>query len=121
MFELSLEEGKAILALRSQFATIERGQHLKYAPCVFTEHGAVMLASVLNSAVAIAASLQVVRAFVRLRTMLAEHRDLARRLDELEQKYDHQFKAVFDAIRALMAPPEPPRKRIGFRPRANGN
>jgi hypothetical protein len=74
-----------------------------------------MLASVLNSARAVAASVAVVRAFVHLRAMLAEHRDLRRRLDDLESRYDGQFKVVFDAIRVLMAPEEKPRKRIGFR------
>jgi hypothetical protein len=82
---------------------------------VFTEHGAVMLASVLNSAAAVAASILVVRAFVRLRTILETHKDLARKLDALEQKCDRRFKAVFDTIRELLAPLADPRKRpIGF-------
>jgi len=71
MFQLTLEEGKAVLALRSQFATLKRGEHLKYAPRVFTEHGAVMLANVLKSGLAVRASIQVVRAFVHLRQFLA--------------------------------------------------
>jgi hypothetical protein len=83
---------------------------------VFTEHGAVMLASVLNSPIAVAASIQVVRAFVQLRGVLASHKELARRLDELESRYDSQFKAVFQAIRELMEPLPAPRKQIGFRP-----
>jgi hypothetical protein len=85
-------------------------------PRVFTEHGAVMAANVLSSKVAVAASIQVVRAFVRLRELLASHKDLARRLDELEQKYDSQFQVVFRAIRELMQPPDPPPRRgkIGF-------
>jgi hypothetical protein len=77
-----------------------------------------MLASVLNSARAVAASVAVVRAFVHLRAMLAEHRDLRRRLDDMESRYDGQFKVAFDAIRVLMASHEMPKKRIGFR--ANG-
>jgi hypothetical protein len=85
-------------------------------PYAFTEHGAIMLASVLNSLIAVQASVQVVRAFVRLREMLVAHKDLARRLDALESRYDAQFKSVFDAIRELMAPPADPPKRIGFRP-----
>jgi hypothetical protein len=73
-----------------------------------------MLASVLNSPIALQASVEVVRAFIRLREILATHRQLARKLAELEQKYDEQFKAVFDAIRELMAPPKRERKQIGF-------
>jgi len=84
-------------------------------PYAFTEHGALMLASVLNSRVAVAASIQIVRAFVRLRELALTHKDLAGKLDALEKKYDAQFKVVFDAIRQLMAPPTPRTKRIGFR------
>ena len=74
-----------------------------------------MLSSVLRSAQAVKVNVEIMRAFVRLRAALADHRDLARRLDELEAKYDLQFKVVFDAIRALMTPPEKPARRIGFR------
>lgn len=88
-------------------------------PYVFTEHGTVMLASVLNSPQAIHASIQVVKAFVRLRELLLANKDLAKKLDELEKKYDKQFVAVFDAIRKLMAPPPPKpvpeKKRVGYR------
>jgi leucyl aminopeptidase len=114
MFQLTAEESEA---LRSQFATLKtgRGQHRKYLPYVFTEHGAIMAANVLNSPRAIQVSVHVVRAFVRLREMLATHKDLARKLEELEKKYDAQFRVVFDAIRQLMAPPpEPKKRRIGF-------
>lgn len=114
MFHLSRHE---VTSLISQFAISKPGrggrQKLPYA---FTEHGAVMLASVLNSPAAIGASIQVVRAFIQLRGLLASHRELARRLDELENKYDSQFKVVFRAIRELMEPPPPPRKQIGFKP-----
>lgn len=85
-------------------------------PYAFSEHGALMLASVLSSPVAIQASIQVVRAFVRLRGILAAHAELAQQLAQLEKKYDAQFKVVFDAIRGLMAPPAAPRRRIGFGP-----
>lgn len=113
MFQLTREEHDA---LRSQFATLKvgRGRHRKYLPYAFTEHGAVMLASVLNSPTAVQASIQVVRAFIRLREMLITHADLARRLDDLEKKYDKQFAVVFKAIRALMSPPQKETKRIGF-------
>lgn len=76
-----------------------------------------MLSGVLNSPRAIAVNIEIMRAFVRLRRILAENADLSRKLDALEQKYDRQFKGVFDAIRHLMAPPIPPDRRIGFRPR----
>ncbi|HET8548199.1 MAG TPA: ORF6N domain-containing protein [Bryobacteraceae bacterium] len=91
--------------------------HLKFSPqrpCAFTEHGAVMLASVLNSTAAIHASLYVVRAFVRLREVLAAHDDLVRRIEELELRFDAQFREVFDAIRQLMAPAQAGARRIGY-------
>jgi hypothetical protein len=74
-----------------------------------------MMASLLNTQVAVDASVQVVRAFVRLREILATHKDLARKLEELEKKYDAQFGVVFDAIRQLMAPPQKPGRSIGFK------
>lgn len=83
-------------------------------PNVFTEHGAVMLANVLRSRVAVEASIQVVRAFVQIREFALTHAELGQRLDELERTYDAQFKIVFEAIRDLMEPPDPPHKRIGF-------
>jgi hypothetical protein len=86
----------------------------RYPPIAFTEHGAVMLASVLNSPVAVTASVEIVRAFIRLRELLATHKDLARRLDELEAKYDDQFTVVFDAVRKLMAPPKRKPREMGY-------
>ena len=124
MFELTLEETRQIESLRSQIVTLEiqsetslRGKHSKYAPFAFTEHGAVMLASVLNSPTAIEASLRVVRAFIRLRTILLEHKDLARRIEQLEQKFgenDKKFDAVFAALRQLLAPAAQNKRQIGF-------
>ena len=113
MFRLTPREART---LRSQIATLNggRGRHRKYAPHVFTEHGAVMLASVLNSSIAVRASLEVVRAFVRLRAVLAAHVELARTLHRLERKYNGRFSMVFDAIRRLMRPAAPPRRQIGF-------
>ena len=117
-------------SLRSQIAILKpgRGQHRKYAPQVFTEHGAIMAAGVLNSARAIEVSVYVVRAFVSLREAAADHRELSRRLGALEEKTESlivrhdvaarqtrvQFKQVFDALRELMAPPDPPKRSIGF-------
>ena len=111
MFVLSREEYEA---LRYHFGTLERGKHAKYLPYVFTEQGVAMLASVLKSKRAIAVNIEIVRAFVRLRELLASHRGLARKLDELERKYDRRFRVVFDAIRQLMTPPEKSRRQIGF-------
>jgi hypothetical protein len=109
-----MEEAKHVVSLRSQIATLKRGQHIKHPPHAFTEHGAIMLASVLNSPVAIQASVYVVRAFVRMRSIIADYAALAARVEELEQKYDSRFHHVFAAIRQLMAPPIPPRRAIGF-------
>jgi hypothetical protein len=115
-FQLTLDEASALLTSRSQFATLKRGQNLKYAPFAFTEHGAVMLAAVLNSPVAVDASIQVVRAFVRLRAMVAMHEELAQKLDAVERRFDDQFRVVFEAIRELVTqPPKASSSRIGFR------
>jgi ORF6N domain-containing protein len=113
MFQLTDDE---FANLRSQNATSRSGWGGRRSPpFVFTEHGAIMAANVLSSPQAIAASVTVVRAFVRLRQMLASHADLARKLEDLEKRYDSQFKQVFTAIRALMASPgDPPAKRIGY-------
>jgi hypothetical protein len=114
MFQLSVEEAAS---LRSQIVTLKvaRGLHRKYLPYAFTEQGVAMLSSVLRSPRAVQVNIEIMRAFVRLRQMLQQNTDLARKLAALENKYDAQFKVVFDAIRGLMAPPEPRRKRIGFR------
>lgn len=83
-------------------------------PNVFTEHGALMAANVLKSDRAVRASIQIIRTFIQMREAMASHADLARKLEELEKKYDAQFRVVFDAIRQLMTPPDRPRKQIGF-------
>jgi hypothetical protein len=111
MFELTKEEYDS---LRYQFGTLKKGEHSKYLPFAFTEQGVAMLSSVLNSERAAQVNIEIMRAFVRLRQILSAHKDLERRLDALEERYDEQFKAVFDAIRALMAPAEKPKKPIGF-------
>jgi hypothetical protein len=114
MFQLTEEE---TVCLRSQIVTLKRGrgQHRKYLPYVFTEQGVAMLSSVLKTERAVRVNVEIMRAFVRLRRMLASNADLARKLVELERKYDAQFKVVFEAIRELMATPESPRRSIGFR------
>ena len=112
MFQLSPKE---VEALRSQIVISNEGRGgRRYLPYAFTEHGALMLANVLNSERAAQTSVQVVRAFVRLRQMLASNAELARKLEAMEKKYDRRFKIVFDAIRQLMSPPEPKRREIGF-------
>ena len=102
MFQLNYQE---VRISRSQIVTLKRGQNIKYLPHAFTEQGVAMLSSVLRSERAIQVNVEIMRTFVRLREMIASHKDLARRLSELEMKYDAQFKSVFDAIRQLMAPP----------------
>ena len=114
MFRLSKEEFKN---LRSHFATSSWGGR-RYPPRAFTEQGVAMLSSVLRSKRAVQVNVEIVRAFVRLRRWLAGNAELARRLDELERKYDEQFRVVFQAIRELMELPDEPeseRERIGFR------
>ena len=88
---------------------------LRYPPMAFTEHGILMLSSALNNQRAIQVNIEIMRAFVKLRQMLASNSELSRRLDELEGKYDRQFKVVFDAIRQLMSPAPLIRKQVGFR------
>ena len=112
MFQLSREE---FAVLRSQSVTSSDWGGRRYPPYAFTEQGVAMLSSVLRSQRAIQVNIEIMRAFIRLRQMLASHAELARKLDALEKKYDAQFKDVFEAIRQLMAPPEPKRRAIGFR------
>jgi len=111
MFQLNRHEFDN---LRCQIGTSSSWSGLRRPPYAFTEQGVAMLSSVLRSSRAVQVNVEVVRAFVRLRRILAENAGLARRLDELEKKYDVQFKVVFDTIRQLMLPPEPKKKRIGF-------
>lgn len=101
---------------RSQFVTSNSERMgLRYPPMAFTEHGILMLSSVLRSDRAVQVNIEIMRAFVRLRQMLASNTELSRRLDELENNYDIKFKIVFDAIRQLMTPVPATRKQIGFR------
>lgn len=101
---------------RSQFVISKADRTgLRYPPMAFTEQGVAMLSSVLRSKRAVKVNIEIMRAFVKLRQMLASNAELSRRLNELESKYDKQFKIVFDAIRQLMATPIRNRKAIGFR------
>ncbi len=111
MFQLTPEE---VEILRSQTVTSSWGGR-RYPPYAFTEQGVAMLSSVLRSERAVRVNIEIMRAFVRLRQVMSTQADLLRRLDELEQRYDAQFKVVFDALRQLMSSPEAARRRIGFK------
>ena len=113
MFQLTDEEHKA---LRFQFG-MSKGRRggRRYLPYVFTKNGVAMFSSVLNSKRAIQVNIQIMRAFTRLRELFLTHNDLKRKIEDMEKKYDAQFRVVFDAIRQLMAPPpEKPKRKIGF-------
>ncbi len=110
MFQLTWEEFEN---LKSQFATSSWGGRRKL-PFVFTEQGVAMLSSVLKSDRAVKVNIEIMRTFVKLRELLSSHKDLARKIEEIEKDYDQKFKIVFDAIRALTTPPERPKRQIGF-------
>jgi hypothetical protein len=111
MFHLTKDEFDH---LRFHFGASSWGGQ-RYLPYAFTENGVAMLSSVLNSKRAIQVNIQIMRTFTRIREMLSTHKDLQRKIDDLEKKYDQQFRIVFDAIRELMAPPAKPRRKIGFK------
>ena len=113
LIELTLEEGDELS--RSQFVTLKRGENTKYRPFAFTQEGVVMLSSVLRTERAVQANIGIMRAFVQQRELLRTHAELAHKIGQLEKKYDHNFKLVFDAIRDIMAPPVQPKKQIGFK------
>jgi ORF6N domain len=113
MFELSATEIKNLV---SQTVIPTRGKLGGATPMALTEQGVAMLSSVLRSSRAVQVNIAIMRTFVRLREMLLSNADLARKLADLENKYDAQFKVVFDAIRELMLPPDPPGRKIGFHP-----
>ncbi len=115
MFELTWEECQI---LRCQIGTLRWGEHTKYLPYAFTEQGVAMLSGVLRSDRAVQVNIAIMRAFVKLREMLAGHEELTKKLDELEGKvsaHDQSIQTLFQAIRQLMQPPRPPGKPIGFK------
>ena len=122
MFELSDDEIKRLDSLRSQTVILNdersrRGRHTKFVPFAFTEHGAVMLASVLNSPTAVEASIVVVRAFIKMRSILALHKDLAKRIDQLSKvavKHENEFDVVFQLLGEIMRDPKFLKRKIGF-------
>jgi len=111
MFQLDEQEYEI---LKSQIVISSWGGPRRARPYAFTEQGIAMLSSVLHSKRAIRVNIQIMRAFVKLREMILSHKELAKKLEALEKRYDAQFKVVFDAIRQLMAPPEKPHRKIGF-------
>ena len=116
MFQLTAAE---FANLKSQIVTSSWGGVRRAMPYAFTEQGVAMLASVLRSPRAVAVNIEIMRAFVQLRRLLGAHADLASKIQELEKKYDGQFRTVFDAIRALMQTPAQPKRQIGFLRRAS--
>jgi hypothetical protein len=111
MFQLTAAEKAQVVTVCDHLAGLKFS---RTAPFAFTEQGVAMLSSVLKSPRAIATNIEIMRAFVRLRRLIASNKELARRLDELEATMDTRFRQVFDAIRQLMAPPDPPKRPIGF-------
>ena len=114
MFQLNKQENEV---LRSQFVTLKngRGQHRKYMPYVFTEQGVAMLSSVLRSERAIQVNIQIIRTFTQLRELLATHKDLREKIENIEKKYDKQLREIFEAIKHLLAEKTKPKNPIGFR------
>jgi hypothetical protein len=117
MFQVTAAEKAEVIAKCDHLHRLKFSRTLPFA---FTEHGALMLASVLNSVVAVRASIEIVRVFIRLREAMSSRRDRAAKLDALERKCDRQFKVVFDAVRGLMSPPGASNRKIGFRARNIG-
>jgi len=117
-FRLTRKEATLIQRSRSQSGILKRGENIKYAPLAFTEHGAIMVASVLNSTRAVEMSVFVVRAFVRLRDLARRHVEFVGKVDALERRldgHDEDLEQVFEALRWLTAPAQRPRRQIGFR------
>ena len=120
MFQLTRDETDSILRLRSQFVTLKRGEHIKYLHYAFTEQGIAMLSSVLRSPRAVEVNIAIMRTFVQLRRLMDSNRDLARKIEAMEKRYDEQFASVFDAIKRLIAEDDSrkarPKRSIGFLP-----
>jgi hypothetical protein len=118
MFQVTRSEAEAIRRSRSQFVTLKRGQNIKYLPYAFTEQGIAMLSSVLRSPRAVEVNIAIMRTFVQLRRLMDSNRDLARKIESLERRYDEQFATVFDAIKRLIAEDDSrkarPKRGMGF-------
>ena len=120
MFQLNREEANASRRSRSQIVTLKRGENVKYLPYAFTEQGVAMLSSVLRSPRVVEVNIAIMRTFVQLRRLMDSNRDLARRIEAMEKRYDEQFASVFDAIKRLIAEDQGrkarPKRGIGFIP-----
>jgi ORF6N domain len=118
MFQLTPDESETIFRSRSQIVTLKRGENIKYLPYAFTEQGVAMLSSVLRSPRAVEVNIAIMRTFVQLRRLMDSNRDLARKIEALENRYDEQFANVFDAIKRLIADDDSrktrPKRGIGF-------
>lgn len=118
MFQLTPDESETIFRSRSQIVTLKRGENIKYLPYAFTEQGVAMLSSVLRSPRAVEVNIAIMRTFVQLRRLMDSNRDLARKIEALENRYDEQFATVFDAIKRLIADDDSrrtrPKRGIGF-------
>lgn len=113
MFELTKEEHTA---LRSQFATLKRGRHSKYPPFVFTEHGILMLSSVLNSELAVKMSVQIIETFVQLRKLANNYDEIMTKINQMEARNNEQFSEIYEVLQRLLSKPEEqPRKQIGYK------
>ncbi len=117
-FRLTMKEAEAARCSRSQTVTLKRGQNIKYAPFAFTEHGAIMAATILNSPEAVAMSVFVVRAFMQMREQLVANAAILKRLAEIDKtllEHDSALRTIWTKLQPLLAPPpEPPKRRIGF-------
>lgn len=112
MFELTLDE---YASLRSQIATLKRGRHSKYPPFVFTEHGILMLSSVLNSELAIKMSVQIIETFIQLRKLVINYEEIMKKINQMESQNNEQFSEIFDVLQQLLEKPkEEPRNKIGY-------
>ena len=117
MFELTKEEHTA---LRSQFATLKRGRHSKYPPFVFTEHGILMLSSVLNSELAVKMSVQIIETFVQLRKLANNYDEIMTKINQMEARNNEQFSEIYEVLQRLLSKPEQqPRKQIGYKTEDN--
>lgn len=113
MFELSLEENKS---LRSQFGTLEKGKHSKYSPFVFTEHGILMLSSVLNSKVAIKMSVQIIETFVELRKLSNNYEEIMSKIQQIETKNNKEFSEIYEVLTQLLSKPKDHKRvKIGYK------
>ena len=113
MLQLTTGEKNELVTNCHRFKTMKHSSVLPYA---FTGYGVAMLASVLNSEKAIQVNIQIIRAFIRLKEMALSYKELRLKIEDMERKYDQQFKVVFDAIRQLLTPPEKPKRQMGFHP-----